>query len=159
MMDKSVAAASPVLLFVELLAACIWVGGFVVVAVVVWVARRQLCRHEQIAFFRSLGRAIGIVCGGALVIALGTGATLLDEHGWDDAAFVAAALGLALLGLTAAGITQARRLGTLRQRAARSPDESPLVLRVQRDARRAAALRAAIGAVTVVLLAWATAMA
>jgi uncharacterized membrane protein len=148
-----------VLLFVNLLAACVWVGGFVVVVVVVRVARRHLGRDEQIAFFRSVGRGIGMVCGSALLIALATGAVLLDEHGWDGPAAVAAALGAALLALTAAGVVQARGMGALRGRAAARPGSATLAEQVRRGARRAAILRVAIGAVTLLLLAWAVALA
>jgi putative copper export protein len=50
------ATASPVLVFVALVAACVWVGGFVAIAVVARVARRQLERGARVAFFRALGR-------------------------------------------------------------------------------------------------------
>jgi putative copper export protein len=67
------------LIAVNLLSAAVWVGGFVAIAVVARVARRTLEPAARIAFFRRLGRAYGVVGGGALVVALCTGAALLPD--------------------------------------------------------------------------------
>ena len=153
-------AASPVLVFVHLLATCIWVGGFVAVVVVARVARRELGRAEQVAFFRALGRAHGVVTGTALAVALATGAVLLDGHGWDAAAVAAAALAAALVAATAVGVRQARGMTRLRRRAvAEGAGDAALAAAVRRGAARAVLLRAAIGALTLALLAVGAALA
>jgi putative copper export protein len=64
---------SVVLVFVHLLAASVWVGGFVAVAVVARVAKRELDPAARVAFFRSLGRDYGKVGGSALAVATLTG--------------------------------------------------------------------------------------
>ncbi|MQA73744.1 MAG: hypothetical protein GEU88_05265 [Solirubrobacterales bacterium] len=149
----ALAAAHPLLVFVELLAASVWVGGFVAIAVVTRVARRQLDHPQQVAFFRALGRSYGVVGGVALVIALAGGAALLSERDWDGAALPAVMLAAALLIATLAGVVQARGMTRLRQRSVCDPADAALAARVRRGAVRALALRAAIGALTLALLA------
>jgi uncharacterized membrane protein len=142
-----------VLVFVHLLAACVWIGGFVVIAVVARIVRRQLGPAEQVAFFRALGRGYGVVGGSALAVALGSGAALLDRHGWDTMAVTAAALGLALALVTVAGVRQARAMTRLRRRWVGSPADEDMAAQVRRGARQANMLRAAIGVLTLALLA------
>ena len=66
-----------VLLGVFTLASCIWVGGYVAIAVVARAAARTLEPAPRVAFFRALGRSYLLVGGPALVVALGTGGGLL----------------------------------------------------------------------------------
>jgi uncharacterized membrane protein len=139
--------------FVHLLAACIWVGGFVAVAVVARVARRELEAPARVAFFRSLGRAYGKVGGSALGVAVLTGTLLLAQRGWDRSAGAAALLASALIASTAAGVAQARRMTRLRQRAVCEPVDPALRGLIDRGARHALILRASIGALTLTLLA------
>jgi uncharacterized membrane protein len=148
-----------VLVFFHLLAASIWVGGFVAIVVVARVARRELEPPARIAFFRGLGRAYGIVGGSALAVALATGAALLADHGWDATATVAAALAGVLVLATVAGVRQARGMTRIRRAAAAAPDDPALAFGVSRGARRAAVLRGAIGALTLALLAIGAAIA
>ena len=54
-----------ILVFVELLAASIWIGGFVAIGVVAKVARAQLEPAQRVAFFRHLGRTYLRVGGAA----------------------------------------------------------------------------------------------
>jgi hypothetical protein len=149
---------SAVLVFVALLAACVWVGGFVAIAVAARVARRELAPGAQVAFFRGLGRSYGVVGGVALAVALGCGAALLAGHGWDGTALAAVVVAVALVAVTVAGVTQARGMTRLRRRAL-DAGEAALAARVRAGAARANALRAAIGALSLVLLALAAVLA
>jgi hypothetical protein len=150
---------SAVLVFVALFAACVWVGGFVAIAVVARVARRQLERGARVAFFRALGRSYGVVGGIALVVALGCGAALLAGRAWDGTALAAVLVAAALVLVTVAGVAQARGMTRLRRSALRDPDDEALAAHVRAGAVRAAVLRAAIGALSVALLALAAVLA
>jgi uncharacterized membrane protein len=145
--------AGSVGLFVHLLAVCVWVGGFVTIAVVTRVVRRELAAPARVAFFHSLGRSYAIVGGLALGVALLTGGGLLSRRGWDEWAVVAALLALALILATGTGVAQARDMTRLRQRAVREPRDLGLTTRIERNARRALLLRSLIGALTLALLA------
>ena len=153
-----VASNSPLLVFVALLAASVWVGGFVAIAVVTRVARAQLDRRTQVSFFRALGRTYGIVGCSALAVALISGAALLSSREWDGAALGAVLIAAALVAATAAGIVQARGMTRLRRDAAESADPE-IGARLHRGAIRAAALRATIGMLSIALLALAAALA
>lgn len=153
------ATASPVLVFVALLGACVWVGGFVAIGVVARIARRQLERPAQVAFFRALGRSFGVVGGSALIVALASGAALLSDRAWGATALAAAVVAVALALVTGAGVAQARGMTRLRQGALREPGDGVLVARVRRGALRAAILRASIGALSLGLLALAAVLA
>lgn len=148
-----IASTRPLLVFVVLLAMAIWVGGFVAIAVVASVARGELGPSTRVRFFRALGRRYGVVGGPRLVVALTAGGVLLADRSWDGAALAAVVLGAALLLTTAAGVMQARGMTRLRTRALNEVDRDEVAEQVQRGARRAAALRTAIGALTLALLA------
>ena len=148
-----------VLAFVALLAGSIWVGGFVAIAVVARIVRSQLDRPAQIAFFRALGRRYLVVGLCSLLVALGAGAALLAQGDWDGTASAAAGVAGALLVATVAGVAQARGMTRARARAVRAPDDPVLAQRVRRGAVRATVLRAAIGALTLALVALAAALA
>jgi hypothetical protein len=144
------------LVFVALLAACVWVGGFVAIAVVARVARRQLEPGARVAFFRALGRSYGVVGGVALAVALACGAALLADRAWDGTALAAIVVAVALVLATVAGVAQARGMTRLRRRAL---GDAALAAQVRTGAARAALLRAAIGALSVALLALAAVLA
>jgi uncharacterized membrane protein len=147
------------LLFLHLLAVSVWVGGFVTIAVVTRVVRRELPMAARVAFFRSLGRGYGVVGGLALGVALSTGGALLSWRGWDEWSALAVLLALALVLATGAGVVQARGMTRLRQRAVREPQDPVLTAHIERSARRALVLRTLIGALTVALLALGAALA
>jgi hypothetical protein len=156
----SLASASPLLIFVGLLGWCVWMGGLVAIAVVARVARRQLDRPAQVAFFRALGRGYLRVGAPALLAALAAGAVLLAGRPWDTTALAAILVAAALVVVTAAGVVQARGMTRLRARALRpAPDDAGLADRVRRGAVRAGVLRASIGVLSLTLLAIAAAMA
>lgn len=144
------------LVAIHLLAATIWVGGFVAIAVVGRVARRTLEPPDRIAFFRSLGRAYGVVGGAALLVALGTGIALLPEPLTSPRDLAAFALGAALVVATAAGVRQARAMTRLRTRVLAEP---ALTGRLRRAAIAATLLRASIGLLTLALLGLAAVLA
>lgn len=151
--------ASPVVVCVALLGASVWVGGLVAIAVVARIARRQLGRPAQVAFFRTLGREYAVIGTPALVIALAAGGMLLEERAWDDTTLGTVLVAAALVLATAAGVAQARGMTRLRSRALREPDDPALAFQVRRGAALAGALRAAIGVLSLVLLALAAVLA
>lgn len=153
------ASASPVLVFLALLAGGVWVGGFVAIAVVTRIARAQLERQAQVSFFRALGRTYGIVGGSALAVALVSSGALLAGRSWDGTALAAVLIAVALVLATAAGVVQARGMTRLRQRATARKADPGLEAQVRRGAVRAAVLRATIGALSVALIAVAAALA
>lgn len=142
-------AASAALLLVHLVAAAVWIGGYVAIAVVARVAQHTLDPPTRITFFRALGRAYGLVGGASLVIALATGALLLGPSISTRADRAAVGTAAALLVATAAGVRQARAIGRLRSRALDDPLLAPTV---ERAALAAGVLRGAIGLLTLALV-------
>ena len=144
---------------VLVLATAIWVGGLITIFVVARVARATLGAAEQVAFFRGLGRAYGLVGGSALATALASGAVLASQYRWDGPLAAGTAVAAALVAATTAGVAQARRMTRLRQDALRDPGSTELAAKVRRGARNAAALRATIAALSLALLALGTVIA
>jgi hypothetical protein len=141
-------AGQALLLSVFTVSASIWVGGYVAIGVV---ARSAGATHDgpaRVAFFRSLGRSYLRVGTPALLVALGTGAALLRGRRWDALlAATVAVVALLLIGLAVA-VAQARAMTRLRSRAVREPGDEQLAARVRSGGRRATALRAALGLLT-----------
>lgn len=153
-------ATSPLLIFVTLLGACVWVGGLVTIAVVVGVAREQLDRTAQVDFFRALGRRYLRVGAPALVLALGPGAVLLAGRPWGLTSSATVVVGAALVAVTAAGVVQARGMTRLRAEGLDAPvNDDVLAQEIRRGSGRATALRAAIGLLSVALLVLASVLA
>jgi uncharacterized membrane protein len=142
-------AASVVLLVVHALSAAIWIGGLVAILVVARAASATLDPAARIEFFRALGRAYGVVGGLALLVALASGAILLDDHPWDGLLIATAIVAGALLLALATGVAQARAMTRLRRRALESPE---LGARVHRGAALAGALRGLIALLTLALV-------
>jgi len=152
-------AAEDSLATVLVLATAIWVGGLVAIFVVARVAHATLGPAERVAFFRGLGRAYGLVGGVALTTALASGAVLAATYRWGGFLTASAAVAAVLVTATVAGVAQARRMTRLRQHALRDPGNPELTAKVRRGARNAAALRAAIAALSLTLLALGTLIA
>ncbi len=146
-------ATSPVVVFLALLGASVWVGGFITLLLVERVARRHLGADSRVVFFRALGRDYGIVSGVALVLALVCGTILLAGHANGAAATAAFVLAAVLLVATVAGVVQAKAMTRLRRSVLRQPDDGELRARQHRGARQAAVLRGLIGLLSVILLA------
>lgn len=142
-----------IVLGVFTLTSCIWVGGFVAIAVVARAATSTLEPAQRVRFFRALGRSYLLVGGPALLVALGTGAALAWNHDrdgtWVATIVVAAALVVSLV----VGVAQARRMTRVRAAALAAPDDAALSGRVRRGARAATALRASIGLLSLALIA------
>jgi len=65
------------LVAVELIAACIWVGSLVCLAVAANAARTVLDSPTQITFFRAIGQRYAIVGTASLLVAIGAGLALV----------------------------------------------------------------------------------
>lgn len=138
---------------VLVLAAAVWVGGFVTLVVVARVARQTVGPAERVAFFRRLGRGYAVVAGPALAVALASGASLLYDHRWDGMLVATLIVAAALVAATLVGVAQARQMTRLRRGAVQRSDDAALAGRVRRGARTAGILRALIGALSIALLA------
>ncbi|MGI8844814.1 MAG: hypothetical protein ACR2HC_01325 [Thermoleophilaceae bacterium] len=156
----SIVAASPLLIFVALLGACVWVGGLVTIVIVVGVAREQLDRMAQVEFLRALGRRYLRAGAPALALALGPGAVLLAGRPWGPLSSATVLVGVALVVVTAVGVVQARAMTRLRAAALDSPgDDHVVAQQIRRGSVRATVLRAAIGLLSVALLVLASVLA
>lgn len=147
------------LVAVLVLATAVWIGGLVAIFVVARVAHATLGAAERVAFFHRLGRAYGLVGGIALVMGLASGAVLASRHPWGGQLAASTVVAAGLVAATAAGVAQARRMTVLRRSALQHPGNAPMAARVRRGARGAAALRAAIAALSLTLLALAVVIA
>lgn len=134
------------------LASCVWVGGYVAIAIVARVASRTLEPAQRVAFFRGLGRSYLLVGMPALAVALGTGAGLASKSDWDATLIATAVLAAALVAALAAGVAQARRMTRLRAASLAAPERLELKRRIVQGARAATTLRAAIGLLSLALL-------
>ncbi|HET7052807.1 MAG TPA: hypothetical protein VFI09_02685 [Solirubrobacterales bacterium] len=145
-------AASVPLLVVNAIASAIWVGGLVAIFVVARAASRTLDPAQRVAFFRALGRAYGVVGTTALLVAIASGAILLDDHPWDALLIATAIVTGALLLAAGAGMAQARAMTRLRRSALERTADAEVVARVRRGALLATALRGAIAIFTLALV-------
>ncbi|HEY9437275.1 MAG TPA: hypothetical protein VIS29_01230 [Streptomyces sp.] len=145
-------SAQAVLLAVFALAGCVWVGGYVAIAVVARTAAAALEPGQRVVFFRALGRAYLLIGAPALVIALGTGACLLRDHPWDATLTATAVVAAALVGSFAVAVVQAKRMTRLRRAALANPQETDFARRISAGARAATALRAALGVLSLALV-------
>lgn len=148
-----------ILIFITLLAASIWIGGYVAVVVMTRIARRRLAPADQIAFFKDFGKVWGIIATPALLVALATGTVLIASHGWTTTATVAAVVAGVLLLTTFLGMRQARMISGLRRELLDSPTDEEKQKRVKVAALRAARLRALLGILTLILLGLGSAIA
>lgn len=146
-------ATDGVLTGLLLFATSLWLGGLFAIAIVARVATRTLDPAARVAFFRGLGRSYAVVGTAALVLAYGTGAVLLRDHGWDRRAIVATVVAVTLAATLGLGMVQARRMTRLRRRALDQPGDTALAMRVRRGAVRACVLRGLIGVLSLALLA------
>jgi uncharacterized membrane protein len=146
------AAGQAILLAVFVLASSIWVGGYLTIAVVARAATATLPPAGRVAFFRALGRGYLWLGGGALAVALVTGAVLVRDHRFDALLVVTVAAAGLLVVLLAIAVGQARRMTRLRRRAL-EPDVTPdLDIRIARGARAAGILRGVLGLLTLALV-------
>ncbi len=145
-------AGRTVLVAVELLAAGIWVGSLVCLALVSSVARRVLDASSRIAFFRGIGSVYGIVGTAALLVAIAAGGALAGRPAqWNSTVTAAIALSFVLVALTVVGMMQARAMRVRRQHAVDVPSNVTADA-VRRGAALAGALRGAMSLLTLVIL-------
>jgi hypothetical protein len=148
-----VIAASAPLVAVGMIAACIWVGSLVCLALVANAARHVLDGRAQVAFFSAVGRPYGIVGSTSLLVAIGVGVALAwPPSSWSGTIAAAAALAGVLVILTAAGMVQARSMSRLRRRALSVPADGVDGRAVRRGRKLAGGLRAAMAAVTLTIV-------
>ena len=142
------------LIAVELLAASIWIGSIVCLAIVAAEAGRALDAADRVVLFRGIGRRYAVVGTASLLVAIGAGAVIAGRPSeWSalTTASLASACGLVIL--TAAGMAQARRMTIARRRAAVAPDDAQAASEVRRGATTAAVLRGSMAVVTVTVVA------
>ncbi len=141
------------------LATSIWVGGLVAIMIVARVATRALDPAARVALFRGLGRVYGVVGTAALALAYAAGGVLVRDRSWGPLLVTTVLVAAALAAVLAVGMVQARRMTGLRRRSLDAGGDPAQVGEVRRGAVRAAALRAAIGVLSLVLLALGVAVA
>ncbi len=142
-----------VLIAVEMLAASIWVGSLVCLALVSSVARDVLDPASRIALFRGIGRLYGVVGTGALVVAIGIGVALAGRPShWTASVTGALILSGVLVVVTALGMIQARRMTARRRQAIDAPDDQAVTRMIRRGAAMAGALRASIAVLTLAIV-------
>lgn len=71
------------LLWLHLVAASIWLGGLVLLAVAVVAALRTLEREQFRAFIRVAGRIFAVVAAAAWLVLGVTGLAMAQQHGWS----------------------------------------------------------------------------
>lgn len=147
------ATSQAILLGIFTLSSCMWVGGYIAIAVVARAATHTLDPAQRVAFFRALGRSYLMVGTPALAVALGTGAGLAGDHAWDGTLIATGVVAATLVGSLVVGVVQARRMTLIRSAALAAPENPQLTDRVRRGARAATALRAAIGLLSLTLIA------
>lgn len=147
-------ATSTLLVFVGFIAASIWTGGMVCIALVAKVAREVLDERSQVAFFRSVGRRYGIVGTVSLLVATAAGLALSwPPSGWTGP--IGAAIGLAgvLIIATALGMMQARIMTARRRELIENPDDRITADALRRGRMLANGLRGMMALLTIAILA------
>lgn len=142
----------PALLIALLLSGALWIGGYVVIGMLAHTATTVLSPDARVILFHALGRRYLYVGVPALLVAFATGAALLHDHPRDATLWITVVVCLGLLATLALGVVQARRMTGLRRRALASPADDSLAHQVTAAARRAAALRAFIGILSLALV-------
>jgi uncharacterized membrane protein len=146
-------ATSTPLVALELLAACVWVGSLVCLALVTSSARKVLDGPSQVAFFRAIGRRYGIVGTAALLVAIGCGLALAwPPSTWSGTIDAAVVLAGVLVLATIAGMTQARAMTALRRRVVSAPGDISAAEALRRGRTLAGALRGTMAALTLGVL-------
>lgn len=146
------AAGQALLLTVFVLATSIWVGGYVAIGAAARAAHVALDAPRRVEFFRALGRSYLWVGTPALFVALATGAALARGHAWDGTLVATVVVTALLVVGLAVAVGQARAMTRLRRRAVDAPDDPDTAQRVRAGGRRATALRAALGLLTLSLV-------
>ncbi|HET6874735.1 MAG TPA: hypothetical protein VFH70_08155 [Acidimicrobiales bacterium] len=150
------AAISTPLVTVELLAASIWVGSIVCLAVVTRIARRVLEVPIQVTLFRAIGRSYASLGAGSLLVAIAAGLWLVwPPSEWTGTLDAAVGLSGVLVVATGAGMAQARAMTRLRRQSISDPGDSRAARAVHKGRRVANSLRGlmAVSTLAIVVLA------
>jgi hypothetical protein len=142
-----------VLVAVGMLAASVWVGSLVSLAVVSAAARRTLDPRSRVALFRTVGRSYQYVGTGSLLLAIALGLVLawpLSEV--SDGVRAELVLSAVLVLVAVLGMAQAKRMTVVRRRALDRPEDAGAAALVRRGARTAGALRGLIAGVTLAMV-------
>jgi hypothetical protein len=142
-----------VLVAVAMVAASVWVGSLVSLAVVSAAARRTLDARSRVALFRTVGRSYQWVGTGSLLLAIALGLALawpLSEAG--SGVHAELVLSVVLVAVSVVGMAQAKRMTAIRRRAVERPDDAGAAALVRRGARTAGALRGLIALVTLAMV-------
>jgi putative copper export protein len=138
-------AADTAVRALHLIAAAVWAGGLVFLALAVSVARKTVSDQERIALFRGLGRRFAVVGGIALLVLIGTGIDMATDRipAWSDLTdtdygktlfekliLVAVVIVLTLFH----SLAQGPALTRLRARAVEHPDDPQLQAQIRRKA-------------------------
>ena len=160
------AASDTAIRSLHLIAAAVWVGGMVMLALAVGAARRTVAEEERIALFRSLGRRFLVVGGIAMVVLIATGTDMASDRlpSWsaltdtdygerllEKLAVVALVIALTLFH----SLVQGPGLSRLREEAAEHPDDDDLRREVRRKAARSGIVSAVnlLATLTILVLA------
>lgn len=146
-----IAVADTAVRALHLIAAAVWAGGLVFLALAVGVARSTVPDRERIALFRGLGRRFALVGGVALLVLIATGTDMATERipSWDDLAdtdygetlLVKLVLVALVIVLTVIhSLVQGPALSRLREQAVERPDDVAL----QKQIRRKSAIGGAV---------------
>lgn len=130
----------------------IWLGGYVTLIMVARTATATLTPADRIAFFRRFGRRFGTLSTAALLTALVAGGVLLGARRWDGLSWAMVFVAAVLLIAVATGVAQARRMTRLRHSAIMAPNDSSSQRQIATGRRYAVWLRAALGAISFLLL-------
>jgi len=146
------ATSTPLVAF-ELIAASIWVGGMVCLAIVAKAARGVLDESSQVAFFRAVGRRYGMVGTTSLLIAIAAGLALSwPPSSWSRAIDAAAVLAGVLVVATIAGMMQARAMTALRRKLIANPRDSSTAVALRRGRLLANGIRGLMALMTLAIV-------
>jgi len=146
-------ATSAPLVAVELIAASIWVGGMVCIAIVAKAARGVLDESSQVAFFRAVGRRYGMVGTASLLIAIAAGLALSwPPSSWSRTIDAAALLAGVLVVATIAGMMQARAMTALRRKLIANAGDSSTAVALRRGRLLANGIRGLMALMTLAIV-------
>jgi len=138
-----VSAADTAIRAAHLIAAAIWAGGLIFLALAVGVARKTVSERERIELFRGLGRRFAVLGGAALLVLIGTGTDMardripawgdLTDTDYGETLFAKLVLVALVIVLTLAhSLVQGPALSRLREQAASQPNDQELQAKIRR---------------------------
>ena len=132
----------------HLIAAAVWAGGMVMLALAVGAARRTVPEPERIGLFRALGRRFAIAGGIAMIVLIATGTDMAADRlaAWGDLTdteygerlLAKVAVVIVVIALTLYhSLVQGPALSRLREEAAEHPEDRALRSAIRRRAAAA----------------------